>query len=85
MASEVTSDLGMELSDLNTLVSMCILPLTAFSVASEAMAAFKWPQRPQDSNVTSDLKSATSITLASMCILHLTAILVPSEAMATSK
>ena len=33
---------------------------------SEAIAAFKWPLR---SNMTSDLKSVTSITLISMCIL----------------
>ena len=62
-----------------------MLPLTAILVASEAMAASKWPQWPQGSNLTSDLKSATSITLASMCVLHLTAILVASEAMAASK
>ena len=68
-----------------TLVSMCILPLTAISVASEAIVASKWPPHPQRSNLNSDLKPATSITLVSMCILPLTAILVAFEAMVTSK
>ena len=62
-----------------------MLPLTAILVASEAMAASKQPQWPQNSNLTSDLKSATSITLVSMCMLPLMAILVASEAMAASK
>ena len=68
-----------------TLASMCMLPLTAIWVTSEAMAASKWPQWPQRSNLTSDLKSATSTTLVSTCILPLTIILVASEAMAASK
>ena len=67
------------------LVLMCMLPLTAILVASEAMAASKQPQWPQRSNLNSDLKSASSITLVSMCILPLTAILMAFEAIATSK
>ena len=59
-----------------------ILSLTVILVASEAIAASNWPQR---SNLTSDLKSATSITLVSMCMLTLMAILVASEAIAASK
>ena len=42
-------------------------------------------ERAQRSNLTSYLKSVTSITLVTMCILHPTAILVTSEAMVTSK
>ena len=61
---------------------MCILPLTANSMASEAVAASK---RPQRSHLTSELNQVTSTTLVSICILPLTAILVASEAMAASK
>ena len=68
-----------------TLVSMCILSLTAISVASETRVASKWPPQPQRSNLNTDLKSTTSITLVSMCILPLTDILVAFEAMAASK
>ena len=42
-----------------SLVSMCILPLTAILVASEAMAASK---RPRRSHLISELNSVTSIT-----------------------
>ena len=68
-----------------TLKPMCMLPIMAMLVASEFMVASKWPQWPQNSNLTSDLKSATSITLVSLCMLPLTAILVASEAMVASK
>ena len=43
---------------------------------------WKWPKR---ANLTSDLKSVTSITLASMCILNLTAIFTAFEVNVTSK
>ena len=46
-----------------TLVSMCMLPLTAILVASEAMAASK---RPPRSHLTSELNSVTSITYVTM-------------------
>ena len=54
-------------------------------VASEAMVASKWPQWPQNSNLTSDLKLATSITLVSMCMLPLMAVYMASEAMMAPK
>ena len=55
----------------NTLESMCMLPLVAFLVASEAMATSKRPQRPQ---LASELKSVTSITYVpmSLCLLYAT-------------
>ena len=49
------------------------------------LVASKQPQWPQNSNLTSDLKSATSITLVLMSMLPLKAILVASEAIAASK
>ena len=61
---------------------ICILPVTAILVAS---AASKWPQWPQRSHLTSDLKSLTWTTLISICMLPLTAILLASEDMAASK
>ena len=42
---------------------MCMLLLTAILVASEAVAASKWPRRP---HMTSDLNSLTSITYVGM-------------------
>ena len=48
---------------------MCILPLTAILVASEAMAASKQPQR---SHLTSELNSVTSITYVPMSLRPLT-------------
>ena len=45
MASEFKFDLRFEISNLNYLVSLCMLPLTALLEASEAMAASKQPQR----------------------------------------
>ena len=62
-----------------TFESMCILPRISNLVAS------KWPQWPQNLNLTSNLKLATSITLVSLCMLPPTAILVASEAMVASK
>ena len=57
-------------SDLNsaisfTLVSMCMLLLTAILVASEAVAASNWPQRP---HMTSNLNSVTPITYVDMSL-----------------
>ena len=63
----------------------CCLPKTVILVASEAMVTSKQPQWPPNSNLTSDLMQATSITLASMCILPRIAIMVASEAIAASK
>ena len=60
MTSDLTS------ATLITLVSMCILPLTA----SEAMAASK---RPQRSDLTSKFNSVTSITHVAILLLPLTA------------
>ena len=57
-----------------------MLHKTAILTSPDAMVASIWPQ---SSNLTSDLKSATSITLVSMCMVPLTANL--SEAMAASK
>ena len=74
----MTSDL--KSATLITLVSMCILPLTAL-VASEAMAASKRPLKSYDLR----LKSATLITLVSVCILPQTAIFMAPEVMAASK
>ena len=54
-------------------------------MVSEAARASKQPLWPQRSNLTSELKSATSITMVSMCMLLLTTILVVSEAMVASK
>ena len=48
-----------------TLVPMCVLPLTAILVASEAMAASK---RPRRSHAASDLNSVTSITYVPMSL-----------------
>ena len=61
MASEVKSDLRFEISDPNYLlihghIAYMVWVLLA---ASEATTASKQPQRP---NLTSDLKSVTSIT-----------------------
>ena len=63
----------------------CCLPKTVILVASEAMVTSKQPQWLLNSNLTSDLMQATSITLASMCILPRIAIMVASEAIAASK
>ena len=63
----------------------CCLPKTVILVASEAMVTSKQPQWPPNSNLTSDLMQATSITLASMCLLPRIAIMVASEAIAASK
>ena len=49
---------------------MCILHLTAILVASEAMAASKWPQR---SDMTSELNSVASITYVAMLFWPLNA------------
>ena len=56
------SDLTLDLIQATsiTLTSMCILPETAFLVASEAIATSTWPQR---SLLISNLNSVTSITL----------------------
>ena len=73
-ASEVTSDLRFEISDLNYLhihvhiVYMFWTHFEGFLVASEATTASK---RPWRSDLTSDLKSVTSITYISMCILFI--------------
>ena len=67
-ASEVRSDLRFEISDLNYLhihVHIAYMVWTLLT-ASEATMASKQPQR---SDLTSDLKSVTSITYISMCIL----------------
>ena len=61
--SHLTSELNSVTS--TTLASMCILPLTAILVASEAMAASK---RPRRSHLTSELKSVTSITYVTMLL-----------------
>ena len=52
-----------------TLVSMCMLPLTAILVAFEAMAASK---RPRRSHLTSKFNSVTSITYVFMSLWPLT-------------
>ena len=64
--------------------------LYVFNYLGIAYYIFRWPpskqpQWPQKSNLTKDLKSATSITPVYMCMLPVTAIFVASEAMATSK
>ena len=70
-ASEDRSDIRFEISDLNYLhihVHIAYMFLTHFEgflVASEATTASK---RPRRSDLTSDLKSVTSITYISMCI-----------------
>ena len=67
-ASEVRSDLRFEISDLEYLhihVHIAYMEWT-LSTASEATTASKQPRR---SDLTSDLKSVTSITYISMCIL----------------
>ena len=67
-ASEVRSDLRFEISDLNYLhihVHIAYMVWTLLT-ASEATTASKQPRR---SDLTSDLKSVTSITYISMCIL----------------
>jgi len=64
MTSDLTS------ATLITLVSLCMLPLTAILVASEAMAASK---RPPRSHLTSELNSVTSITYVPMSLRPLTA------------
>ena len=66
--SHLTSELNSVTS--TTLVSMCILPLTAILVAYDAVAASKQPQRSQ---LTSELKSVTSITYVAMLLWPLTA------------
>ena len=69
-ASEVRSDLKFEISDLNYLhihVHIAYMVWTLLT-ASEATTASKQPQR---SDLTSDLKSVTSITYISMCILFI--------------
>ena len=53
-----------------TLVSMCMLPLTAILVAFEAMAASK---RPWRSHLTSKFNSVTSITYVPMSLWLLNA------------
>ena len=71
-ASEVRSDLRFEISDLNYLHIhvhidyMFWAHYEALLVAPEAITASKWPK---SSNLTSDLKSVTSITYLSMCII----------------
>ena len=57
--------LYLKLEALITLVSMCILPFIAILVASEAIAASKWPPRSQ---MASDLNSLISITYVEMCL-----------------
>ena len=57
----MTPDL--KLGTLICLISMCMLPLTADLVSSEAMAASK---RPPRSHLTSELNSVTSITYVTM-------------------
>ena len=58
----LTSDLK---SDLITLVSICILPLTATLVVPEAIAASNQPRR---SDLTSIFNSVTSITYVPMSL-----------------
>ena len=62
-------------SDLNsvtsiTLISMCILPVTANVMPSEVILASKWPRR---SDLTSELNSVTSITYGPMSLWPLSA------------
>ena len=70
MTSEVKFDLNFEISNLNYLVSMCILPLTAISVAFEVMEASKQPLRL---HLTSKLNSMTSITYVALLLWPLNA------------
>ena len=67
-ASEVKSDLRFEISDPNYLLIHVHIAYMVWALltASEVTPASKQPQR---SNLTSDLKSVTSITYISMCIL----------------
>ena len=67
-ASDVRSDLGFEISDLNYLLIHVHIAFMVWILLadSEASTASKQPPR---SDLTSDLKSVTSITYISMCIL----------------
>ena len=84
MASEFEFNPRVEISKLNN-SGIDVHVASNSQVASEAMTASKQPQWPRNSNLTSDLKSASSITLVSLYMLPLTAILMTSEAMAASK
>ena len=53
-----------------TLVSMCMLPLMAIYMASEAMMA---PKQPRRSHLALELNSVTSITQVAMLIWPLKA------------
>ena len=59
----MTSDL--KSATLISLVSMCILPLTAILVASDPVATSKQPRR---SHLTSELNSVTLITYVPMVV-----------------
>ena len=65
-ASEVRSDLRFEISDLNYLHIHVHIDYTVWTLltASEATMTSKQPQR---TDLTSDLKSVTSITYISIC------------------
>ena len=84
MASEPKFDPRIAISKLNY-SGVDVHVASNSQMASEAMTASKQLHWPHNSNLTSDLKSASSNTLVSLCMLPLTAILMTSEAMAASK
>ena len=64
MASEIKFDLRFEMTSI-TLVTMCMLLLTALLVTSEVKAASKQPQR---SNLASKTDSLSSFTYVGMSL-----------------